>query len=54
MDVASLRELIAQGDPRAEIFADADWELHELPTGHWAMLSLPGPLADLLDRIASA
>src|SRR5262249_50731008 len=48
IDVASLRELIAQGDSRAEIFADDDWELHELPTGHWAMLSLPGPLAELL------
>jgi pimeloyl-ACP methyl ester carboxylesterase len=54
IDLASLRELIAQGDSRAEIFADADWELHELPTGHWAMLSLPGPLADVLDQIASA
>jgi hypothetical protein len=47
-----LRELIAQGDPRAQPFADADWELYELPTGHWAMLSLPGPLADVLDQIA--
>jgi pimeloyl-ACP methyl ester carboxylesterase len=54
MDVASLRELIAQGDPRPELFADADWELYELPTGHWAMLSLPGPLADVLDQIATA
>jgi pimeloyl-ACP methyl ester carboxylesterase len=54
VDVASLRELIARGDSRAEVFADADWELHELPTGHWAMLSLPGPLADVLDQIASA
>jgi pimeloyl-ACP methyl ester carboxylesterase len=52
VDLATLRELIAQGDPRAEIFAEADWELYELPTGHWAMLSLPGPLADLLHQIA--
>jgi pimeloyl-ACP methyl ester carboxylesterase len=51
-DVASLRELIAQGDPRAAAFADSDWELYDLPTGHWAMLSLPGPLADVLHRIA--
>jgi len=35
-------------------FADADWELHELATGHWPMFSLPGPLADLLHRIARA
>jgi pimeloyl-ACP methyl ester carboxylesterase len=54
IDLTSLRELIAQGDPRAEMFADDDWELYELPTGHWAMLSLPGPLADLLDQIARA
>ena len=48
LSVATLRELIAQGDPRVGPFADPGWELHELPTGHWAMLSLPGPLADLL------
>ncbi len=52
IDVASVRQLIARRDPRAAIFADADWELHELPTGHWAMFSLPGPLADLLHRVA--
>jgi pimeloyl-ACP methyl ester carboxylesterase len=51
-DVASLRELIAQGDPRARIFADPDWELHDLPTGHWPMLSLPDRLAELLHQIA--
>jgi hypothetical protein len=44
----------AQHDPRADAFADPSWELHELPTGHWAMFSLPGPLAELLDRIAAA
>jgi pimeloyl-ACP methyl ester carboxylesterase len=54
IDVAGLRELIADGDPRAAAFADDDWELHELPTGHWAMFSLPGPLADLLHQIAEA
>jgi pimeloyl-ACP methyl ester carboxylesterase len=54
ISLAALRELIEQGDPRAAAFAGADWELHELPTGHWAMFSLPGPLAELLHRIASA
>ena len=54
MSLALLRELIAQHDPRADAFADPSWELHELPTGHWAMFSLPGPLAELLDRIAAA
>jgi pimeloyl-ACP methyl ester carboxylesterase len=47
-----VRELIRQGDPRTAVFSDADWELHELPTGHWAMFSLPDPLAELLARIS--
>ncbi len=52
IDVARLRTLIAHGDPRAATFTDSDWELYDLPTGHWAMLSAPGPLADLLHRIS--
>jgi pimeloyl-ACP methyl ester carboxylesterase len=51
MSFADIRELIAAGDPRAATFADDDWELHELETGHWSMFSLPGPLADLLHRL---
>jgi pimeloyl-ACP methyl ester carboxylesterase len=51
LDLASARALIAAGDPRLAAFAGADWELHELPTGHWPMLSLPGPLADLLHQV---
>ncbi|HTW43714.1 MAG TPA: alpha/beta fold hydrolase [Solirubrobacteraceae bacterium] len=51
VDTTRVRELAARHDPRAAIFADGDWELHDLPTGHWAMLSLPGPLAELLHRI---
>jgi pimeloyl-ACP methyl ester carboxylesterase len=53
MSVENLRELISQHDPRAAAFADVDWELHELPTGHWAMFSLPGPLSELLDQLAT-
>jgi pimeloyl-ACP methyl ester carboxylesterase len=53
MNLALLRDLIEQKDPRADAFADPSWELYELPTGHWAMFSLPGPLAELLDRIAA-
>jgi pimeloyl-ACP methyl ester carboxylesterase len=53
MGVESLRELIERHDPRAAPFAHADWELHELPTGHWAMFSLPGPLAELLHQLAT-
>ena len=54
MNVQMLRELIEQGDPRAAVFADPEWELHDLPTGHWAMFSAPGPLADVLHRVAGA
>ncbi len=50
--VERIRELVAQGDPRTAAFAGSDWELHELPTGHWPMLSLPGPLAELLHQLA--
>ena len=53
MNLVLLRDLIEQKDPRADAFADPSWELHELPTGHWAMFSLPGPLTELLDRIAA-
>lgn len=52
INVAILRELLARGDPRAATFADPDWELLDLPTGHWAMFSLPGALADALHQIA--
>ncbi len=50
--VAAVRELIAQGDPRAAPFADPDWDLHELPTGHWAMFSAPDRVAETLHDIA--
>lgn len=53
MSLALLRELSEAGDPRAALFAGDDWELHELPSGHWLMLSVPGPLSDLLHRIAA-
>lgn len=53
MDVERLRERIATGDPRAASFADPDWELHDLPTGHWPMLSMPSILASLLGEIAA-
>jgi len=54
LSVALLKQLSETGDPRAAAFADDDWELHELPTGHWAMFSLPGSLSTLLHEIASA
>ncbi len=52
-DLATVRDLIAAGHPGAAAFADEDWELHELPTGHWAMISLPDALAELLHEIAA-
>jgi pimeloyl-ACP methyl ester carboxylesterase len=53
MSLEILRSLAEQGDPRATLFAGDDWELHELPTGHWPMLSMPEELAGLLHRIAA-
>jgi pimeloyl-ACP methyl ester carboxylesterase len=53
MSVEAVRGLIAEGDPRAEIFAAPDWELHEIETGHWAMWSAPEELAGLLHDIAT-
>ena len=52
ISVAAVRDLIAQGDPRAAPFADPDWELRELPTGHWAMFSAPSQVAEALHQIA--
>jgi hypothetical protein len=33
--------LLEQGDPRGALFADTDWDLRELATGHWAMSPPP-------------
>lgn len=52
IDAAGVRRLIAEHDPRVAVFGDDAWELYDLPTGHWAMLSAPGPLAELLHRVA--
>jgi len=51
--LAVVRELIAAGDPRIAALAGSDWELHELAAGHWAMLSSPGPLGELLHALAA-
>jgi pimeloyl-ACP methyl ester carboxylesterase len=53
MSLATLHELLAKQDPRAALFSDPDWELHELATGHWSMFSAPQALAELLHRIAA-
>jgi pimeloyl-ACP methyl ester carboxylesterase len=43
--VDTLRAMIAAGEPMVQVFAGPGWRFHELPTGHWPMLSTPGPLA---------
>lgn len=52
LTVAAIRTLLEQGDPRAALFADGDWDLRELATGHWAMFSAPDQVAEVLDEIA--
>ena len=43
-----VRQLIAGGHPWFKELAGPEWRFLELPTGHWAMFSRPGDLADLL------
>ena len=50
--VAAVRALLEQGDPRADLFADPDWDLRELATGHWAMFSAPDQVAQALHDVA--
>src|SRR4051812_35021376 len=52
INVAAIRALLEQGDPRAALFADADWDLRELATGHWAMFSAPDEVAEVLHQLA--
>jgi len=51
--VAAIRTLLEQGDPRAALFGDPDWDLRELATGHWAMFSAPEQVAETLHEIAA-
>jgi pimeloyl-ACP methyl ester carboxylesterase len=51
--VATILTLREQGDPRAALFADPDWDLRELATGHWAMFSAPEQVADMLHELAT-
>jgi pimeloyl-ACP methyl ester carboxylesterase len=47
MSEATLRELIAGGHPYvAELAAVTDYEIVELPTGHWPMFTKPVELAE--------
>jgi pimeloyl-ACP methyl ester carboxylesterase len=49
--LAQVREMIAAGHPWFAELAGPQWSFLELPTGHWPMFSVPGPLASLLDQV---
>ncbi|MFD7974676.1 alpha/beta fold hydrolase [Streptomyces sp. NPDC059071] len=51
--VSMVEMLVASGPPRFRALAGPDVGFFELPTGHWPMLSAPGPLADVLLRAAA-
>ena len=53
VSIAMIRQMLEQGDPRAAPFADPEWDLRELASGHWAMFSAPEQVADLLHQIAA-
>jgi pimeloyl-ACP methyl ester carboxylesterase len=53
ISVAAVLTGLEQGDPRAALFADPDWDLRELATGHWAMFSAPEQVAETLHDIAA-
>jgi pimeloyl-ACP methyl ester carboxylesterase len=48
-----VREMIASGHPWFRELAGPQWQLLELPTGHWPMFSRPEDLATLLLGLAS-
>jgi pimeloyl-ACP methyl ester carboxylesterase len=48
-----VRQMIAAGHPWFAELAAPQWSFLELPTGHWPMFSVPGPLASLLAEVAS-
>jgi pimeloyl-ACP methyl ester carboxylesterase len=52
--LAQVREMIAAGHPWFAELAGPEWSFLELPTGHWPMFSVPGPLASLLDGLPAA
>lgn len=48
--VQQIRDALASDDPGMfAVFAGPRWQLDEIPTGHWPMLSAPDELADVLD-----
>ncbi|MFF0431105.1 alpha/beta hydrolase [Streptomyces sp. NPDC004327] len=51
--IAMVELLVATGPARYGVLADPRVGFFELDTGHWPMLSAPGPLADVLLRAAA-
>ncbi len=47
-----VRALAADGHPWFAELTQPQWSFLELPTGHWPMFSVPGPLAELLAGLA--
>jgi pimeloyl-ACP methyl ester carboxylesterase len=52
--LAQVREMAAAGHPWFAELVGPEWSFLELPTGHWPMFSVPGPLASLLDGLPAA
>jgi pimeloyl-ACP methyl ester carboxylesterase len=50
--VAQVRELIASGHPWFRDLGGPEWQLLELPTGHWPMFSVPDELAAVLHSLS--
>ncbi|MER6299609.1 alpha/beta fold hydrolase [Kitasatospora sp. NPDC001539] len=48
-----VKELVAAGHPWFAGMAGPNWELRELPTGHWPMFSRPADTAALLAELAA-
>ncbi|MFI8458988.1 alpha/beta fold hydrolase [Kitasatospora sp. NPDC085464] len=51
--LATVRALIDSGDPGFAALAGPNWELRELPTGHWPMFSRPADTAAVLAELAA-
>ncbi|MER7519575.1 alpha/beta hydrolase [Streptomyces sp. NPDC126499] len=51
--ISMVEMLVASGPPRFRVLAGPRVGFFELDTGHWPMLSAPGPLADVLLRAAA-
>ena len=50
--VEAIKNGIASGQPWFQPLAAPDWTFHDIPTGHWPMLSTPSELALVLAEIA--